>query len=265
MKTEMIHPQLIDSHCHLPLIKLEGGLEAILKNAQKEGIGHILCVSVDLETWPEINEIANKYDNVYGSVGVHPNTELETEITVKELIQLAENNPGIIAIGETGLDYYRNSDDLAWQKERFIKHIQAARAVNKPLIIHTREAGEDTVRLLRENKADEVSGVMHCFVDDYEIAKKALDLGFYISFSGIVTFKNAKQVQEVAKRVPLDRILVETDSPYLAPVPFRGKTNQPAYVRHVAEFVSNLRGIPMENLIAATTDNFFRLFQHAIP
>jgi TatD DNase family protein len=258
-----VQPQiLVDSHCHLPLILEQGAeLDQILINARDAGVGHILCVSVDLETYPEIKQIAADNEHIYSSIGVHPNTEVETEPTVDDLVQLVAEDPKAIAIGETGLDYFRSTGDLSWQHERFITHINSAIAVNKPLIIHTRDSGEDTIRILKENNADKVQGIMHCFVEDYEIAKKALDLGFYISFSGIVTFKNAQQVQDVAKRIPLDRLLVETDSPYLAPVPHRGKQNQPAYVRHVAEFVAELRQIDVDELISITTDNFFKLFR----
>ena len=259
----MTELQLVDSHCHLPLIENEGGLEKILSNAKEAGIGHMLCVSIDLESFPAIKEIAEKYPTIYGSVGVHPNSDVKTEPSVEKLVEIAKNDHNIIAIGETGLDYFRSTGDLGWQHERFITHIKAAIEVDKPLIIHTREAGDDTIMIMKENKADQCSGVMHCFVDDYNIAKKALDLGFYISFSGIVTFKNARQVQDVAKRIPLDRLLVETDSPYLAPVPYRGKTNQPAYVKNVAEFVADLRNISVEALKIASTTNFFELFSTA--
>jgi TatD DNase family protein len=260
----MTEIQLVDSHCHLPLIdRQEGGLDTILSNAKEAGIGHMLCVSIDLESFPEIKEIASRYDHIYASVGVHPNSGIKTEPSVEELVRLASNDSDIVAIGETGLDYFRSTGDLKWQHDRFITHIEAAIEVQKPLIIHTRDAGNDTINIMRNENADKCSGVMHCFVDDYDIAKKALDLGFYISFSGIVTFKNARQVQDVAKRIPLDRLLVETDSPYLAPVPFRGKTNQPAYVKNVAEYIADLRGIALNDLINASTSNFFELFSTA--
>ena len=255
---------LVDSHCHLPLLAHEtGNLEQILGNAKQAGVGHMLCVSIDLESYPIIKELATKYNNISTSVGVHPNTEIKIEPSVDDLVTLANEDPKVVAIGETGLDYFRSTGDLKWQKQRFITHINAAIETDKPLIIHTRDAGEDTLALMKSHHADQVSGVMHCFVDDYTIARKALDLGFYISFSGIVTFKNAQQVQDVASRIPLDRLLVETDSPYLAPVPFRGKTNQPAYVRHVAEYVAQLRQIELAEVINATTKNFFTLFKQA--
>ncbi|MFK8066725.1 MAG: TatD family hydrolase [Gammaproteobacteria bacterium] len=255
--------KLVDSHCHLPLIEYDGGLDQILKNAKEAEIGHMLCISVDLESYPEIKQIAADHDHIFASVGVHPNTDVQTEPTVEILVDLSKNDPNVVAIGETGLDYFRSEGDLTWQHNRFITHIEAANIVDKPLIIHTREAGDDTIAIMKEHEADKATGVMHCFVDDYDIAKKALDLNFYISFSGIVTFKNAQQVQDVAKRIPLDRLLVETGCPYLAPVPHRGKINQPAYVRHVAEFVANLRGITVEEVIQASTTNFFTLFKAA--
>ena len=255
--------QLVDSHCHLPLIEFDGGLEVILSNAKEAGIGHMLCVSIDLESYPEIKKIATQHPHIFASVGVHPNSDIKTEPSVELLVELAKDDKNVVAIGETGLDYFRSTGDLGWQHNRFITHINTAIKVQKPLIIHTREAGDDTIAIMREHNADQASGVMHCFVDDYDIAKKALDLGFYISFSGIVTFKNAQQVQDVAKRIPLDRLLVETDSPYLAPVPYRGKTNQPAYVKNVAEFVAELRGITLEKIIRTSTTNFFELFKTA--
>ncbi len=255
--------KLVDSHCHLPLIKYDGGLEQILANAKEAGIGHMLCISVDLDSYPEIKQISSEHAHIFASVGVHPNTDVKTEPSVEILVDLSKNDPNVVAIGETGLDYFRSEGDLTWQHNRFITHIEAANIVDKPLVIHTREAGNDTIAIMKEHKADKATGVMHCFVDDYDIAKKALDLNFYISFSGIVTFKNAQQVQDVAKRIPLDRLLVETDSPYLAPAPHRGKSNQPAYVRHVAEFVANLRGIAVEDVIQASTTNFFNLFKSA--
>lgn len=225
-------------------------------------VGHALCISVTLAEFPQVLAVAEAYDNIYASVGVHPDYEDEGEISVEELVKRAQH-PKVVAIGETGLDYFRLTGDLEWQRERFRNHIRAAIEVDKPLIIHTRAAAEDTIRILREENAQMVGGVMHCFTESLDVAKQAIDLGFYISFSGIVTFKNAANLKEVAKQVPLDRILVETDSPYLAPVPFRGKTNQPAYVKYVAEEVAALRGIPFEELAEATTNNFFRLFKYA--
>jgi len=217
---------------------------------------------VTLPDFPQVLALAEQNENFYASVGVHPDYEDIQEPTVDELIKLA-NHPKVIAIGETGLDYFRLTGDLEWQRTRFRTHIRAAIATGKPLVIHTRNSPEDTLRIMREENAQQVGGVMHCFTESLDVALEAIALGFYISFSGIITFKNAQTIKEVAKHVPLDRILVETDSPYLAPTPYRGKTNQPSYVKHVAEEVANLRGISFDELAAATTENFFRLFKHA--
>jgi len=251
---------LVDSHCHLPL--MEAGLEQIFATAKELDVGHMLCVSVDLGSFPQILSIAKKYPHVFASMGVHPNTETTHEPSIDELVQLADVTE-VVAIGETGLDYYRSSGDLEWQRDRFRHHIRAAKQINKPLIIHSREAGPDLINILREEGADSIGGVMHCFVDDWETAQQAMELNFYISFSGIVTFKNAQQIQEVARKVPLERMLVETDSPYLAPVPYRGKTNQPGYVHYVARFLAELRDEDFEILSQQTTDNFFNLFNNA--
>ena len=251
---------LVDSHCHIPLLGKEMDANELIANAKALGVEHMLCVSVDLETYPEILELAEQHDCIYASVGVHPNTVMDEDVTEETLVELAANEH-VIAIGETGLDYFRSEGDLEWQRERFRTHIRAAKSVNKPLIIHTREAGEDITRILEEEGADEVAGVMHCFVENWETAKKAMDLNFYISFSGIVSFKNAKEVQEVAKQVPLDRMLLETDSPYLTPVPYRGRPNQPGYTRYVAEFIAELRNTTLEHVAEQTTANFFKLFK----
>ncbi len=252
----------VDSHCHLDLIE-NTTPEQLLAAAKQNQVSHCLCVAIDLAHFPTLCTLAERTENVFISVGVHPNVEQsEDEPDVLTLVKLAAH-PKVIAIGETGLDYYRSTGNLAWQHERFRTHIEAAKQTGKPLIIHTREAAVDTIRLLREEKAGAVGGVMHCFVEDWETAEQALNLGFYISFSGIVTFKNATALQAVAQRVPLDRLLIETDAPYLAPVPYRGKTNQPAYVKHVAEFLAKLRGETVETLATATTANFFRLFKQA--
>jgi len=248
---------LVDSHCHLDLIK-NSDPDTLIAAAHDKGVHHFLSVSVDLDHFPTLLGIAKRIDNVFASVGIHPNTPEEVVVNVETLTSLA-NDSKIIAIGETGLDYFRKSGNLAWQQERFRTHIRAAKEINKPLIIHCRDAAEDTLRILREENAS--AGIMHCFVDNWETAQQAMDMGFYISFSGIVTFKNAKIVQSVAKQVPLDRMLVETDAPYLAPVPHRGKTNMPAYVRHVAEFIAELREESFETIAGVTTTNFFRLFQ----
>jgi len=258
---------LIDSHCHLNLIDyvaLESSLSQVIQNATENGVQHMLCVGTDLVDIPNILKITEEYSQVSASIGLHPNEKAESEPTVQALVEFA-NHPHVVAIGETGLDYYRSEGDLSWQQNRFRNHIHAAKLSKKPLIIHTRLAKEDTLSILREENASVIGGVFHCFTEDWATAVAALDLGFYISFSGIVTFKNAVELQEVAKKVPLDRMLVETDSPYLAPMPFRGKINQPAYVKHVAEFLSKLREIPFEELAHQTTQNFYRLFgKHTI-
>lgn len=251
---------LVDSHCHLNFPELASNLPEIFANMEKNGVGLALCVSVNLPDFHEIISLAETYPQLYASVGVHPDYEDEEEPTVERLAELA-NHPKVIAIGETGLDYFRLKGDLEWQRARFRNHIRAAKLCGKPLIIHTREAAADTLRIMEEEGAASVGGVMHCFTESLEVAERAIALGFYISFSGIVTFKKALQVKEVAKNIPLDRVLVETDSPYLAPAPFRGKTNQPAYVKHVAEEVARLRGISEAELTEATTRNFMRLFK----
>lgn len=251
---------LVDSHCHLPL--MEEQIEQTFATARELDVGYMLCVSVDLESFPQILDLASTYRHVFASVGIHPNTETAHEPSVEDLLRLA-GTPEVVAIGETGLDYYRSTGDLTWQRDRFRNHIRAAKQAGKPLIIHSREASEDLLDILREEGAESVGGVMHCFVDSWEAAQRAMAMNFYISFSGIVTFKNARQVQEVARKVPLDRLLVETDSPYLAPNPYRGKPNQPGYVHHVAKFLADIRGEEFELLAQQTTENFFKLFSHA--
>lgn len=252
----------VDSHCHLDFPELAGNLEEVQENMRRNDVGQALCVGVTLDKFPQILAIAEKYENVFASVGVHPDHELDAEPTQEQLVRLAEH-PKVIAIGETGLDYYRLKGDLEWQRVRFRTHIRAAIACGKPLIIHTREASADTLRIMREEGAGQAGGVMHCFTESLETAQAAMELGFYISFSGIVTFKNAVALKEVARQIPLGRILIETDSPYLAPVPFRGKLNQPAYVKHVAEEIARLRGVIPEEIGRATTENFRRLFKTA--
>jgi len=256
---------LVDSHCHLDRLDLtpfNGELEGALENAREHGVGHMLCVCIDLEHFQDVLRPAQQHKNIFASVGVHPNEREGQEPDVATLLELA-NNPEVIAIGETGLDYFRSEGDLEWQRERFRTHITAAKQSGKPLIIHMREATEDTLRILREESADEAGGVMHCFAEDWDAAKAAMDLGFYISFSGIVTFNSAKALKEVARQVPLDKMLVETDSPYLAPTPYRGKSNQPAFVKYVAEHIAQLRNTSVEEISEATTENFFRLFKSA--
>lgn len=241
---------------------MEAELDQVFATARELQVNHMLCVSVDLETFPAILNLASQYKNVFASTGVHPNTETSNEPSIKDLVKLADD-PAIIAIGETGLDYYRSSGDLDWQRDRFRNHIRAAREINKPLIIHSREASTDLLQIMKEEGASETGGVMHCFVDDWETAQAALDMNFYISFSGIVTFNNAKQVQDVAKQVPAERLLVETDSPYLTPVPYRGKPNQPGYVYYVARFLAELREEEFADIARQTTNNFFQLFADA--
>ncbi|ADL54850.1 TatD family hydrolase [Gallionella capsiferriformans] len=250
----------IDSHCHINFHELAENIDDVLAKMQQNEVLAALCVSVNLRDFPSVLALASEYQNIYASVGVHPDYEDVEEPTVARLVELAQH-PKIIAIGETGLDYYRLTGDLEWQRERFRNHIRAARLSGKPLIIHTRSAAEDTLRLMAEEGAGSIGGVMHCFTENWEVAQAALDMGFYISFSGIVTFKNALQIKEVAQRVPLERILIETDSPYLAPVPFRGKLNQPAYVKHVAEEIALLRGVGVAEVGRQTSENFARLFK----
>lgn len=253
---------LVDSHCHLNFPELAANIEAVRDAMTNNGVGHALCISVTLKDFPQVLALAERYPNFFASVGVHPDYENEPFFTTQTLVELA-NHPKVIAIGETGLDYFRLTGDLEWQRERFRTHIRAAIEADLPLVIHTRSSAEDTLRIMREEGAQQVGGVMHCFTETLDVALRAIEMDFYISFSGIVTFKNASALKEVAQQVPLDRILVETDSPYLAPIPFRGKTNQPAYVKHVAEEVAGLRGITLEALTKASTQNFFTLFKRA--
>jgi TatD DNase family protein len=251
---------LVDSHCHINFPELAENMSDVLAQMQQNEVVSALCVSVNLADFPQILALAEQHPHIYASVGVHPDHEGAEEPDVARLVGLAQH-PKVIAIGETGLDYFRLKGDLEWQRERFRKHIRAARESGKPLIIHTREAAADTLRIMAEENAAEARGVMHCFTETWEVAEAALAMGFYISFSGIVTFKNAKQLKEVAQRVPLERILIETDSPYLAPVPHRGKLNQPAYVKHVAAEIAMLRGISLDEVGRSTTENFTRLFK----
>jgi len=225
-------------------------------------VSNAVCIGVNLEDFPRVLALAEAHSFIFASVGVHPEATDVREPTVAELVRLAQH-PKVIAIGETGLDYYWHKDAPEWQRERFRIHIRAAREAGKPLVVHNREATADTLRLLAEEEAGEVGGVLHCFTETWEVAQAALAMGFHISLSGIVTFKNALSIKDVARRIPLERLLVETDAPYLAPVPYRGKRNQPGYVKYVAEEIARLREIPFEELAAATTDNFFRLFRHA--
>ena len=256
---------LVDSHCHLDRLDLtpyDGKLEGALNNAREHGVGHMLCVCIDLEHLEDVLAPARQYDFVTASVGVHPNEHEGEEPDCDRLVALAQDEQ-VVAIGETGLDYFRSEGDLEWQRERFRQHIAAAKQTAKPLIIHMRDATADTLKILKEENAAEAGGVMHCFVEDWNTAKAAMDMNFHISFSGIVTFNSARDLQDVARKMPLDRMLVETDAPYLAPVPYRGKSNQPAYVRYVAEKIAELRNTDVESIAAATTDNYFKLFSSA--
>ena len=250
----------VDSHCHINFPELVDRMSDVLACMRQNEVVGALCVSVNLADLPQVLTLAELHPHIYASVGVHPDYESVEEPSIARLVELARH-PKVIAIGETGLDYYRLKGDLEWQRARFRTHIRASREIGKPLIIHTREAAADTLRIMVEEKADEAGGVMHCFTETWDVAEAALAMGFYISFSGIVTFKNAIQLKEVAQRVPLERILIETDAPYLAPVPHRGKLNQPAYVKHVAEEIAKLRGISLDEVGRSTTDNFARLFK----
>ena len=253
----------IDSHCHLDFPELEAERANVLALMQSNAVTHALTISTTLKTFPSVRAVAEAHDNIWCSAGVHPDEQVDDhEASLEELLAMADH-PKVVAIGETGLDYYRLAEPLDWQRERFRVHIRAAKQTGKPLVIHTRNAHADTLRIMREEGAAEVGGVMHCFTEVQEVADAAIAMNFYISFSGIVTFKTARDLKEVAKNVPLDRMLIETDSPYLAPVPFRGKMNQPGYVKHVAEHIAALRGISVEEVAEATTTNFFRLFSRA--
>lgn len=264
---------LVDSHCHLNFEPLNASLEDVLQRARDNGVGHMLCVSVTLEKFPEIRALAQQHPHIFASVGVHPNEAEGHEPSVEELVSLASDSR-VVAMGETGLDYYRSQGGIYYdqtnkvgrhsrQQERFRRHIRAAKQSGKPLIVHTREAAIDTLNILREENAADIGGVMHCFTESWEVARAALNLNFYISFSGIITFRNAAALREVAKQVPLDRLLIETDAPYLAPMPHRGKTNEPSFVRHVADCLAEVRGATLDTIADVTTRNFFSLFRDA--
>lgn len=250
----------IDSHCHLDFPEFAGQLDAVLQRMQANGVDAAMCISVTMPDFPNVLALADRDPRLWATVGVHPDYPGGDEPDVERLVRLAAH-PRILAIGETGLDYYRLTGDLEWQRERFRTHVRAARACGKPLVVHTRAASRDTIRILREEGAQAVGGVMHCFTEDWDTAAAAMDLGLCISFSGILTFKSAQALREVAVRVPDDRLLIETDSPYLAPVPFRGKTNEPAFVRHVGEKLAEIRGSSVEHVAAVTTQNFQRVFR----
>lgn len=253
---------LIDSHCHIDFPDLSEKIVPILDLMKDNEVGCAVCIGVTLEELGRVLALAERWPAILASVGVHPEATGVREPSVGELVELARH-PRVIAIGETGLDYYWHKDAPEWQRERFRTHIRAACEAQKPLVIHTREAAADTLRLMKEEGAAVAGGVMHCFTETWQVAEQALEQGFYISLSGIVTFKKAAIVRDVAQRVPLDRLLVETDSPYLSPVPHRGKTNQPGYVKHVADEVARLRGLTYQEVVDATTENFFRLFPEA--
>ncbi len=254
----------IDSHCHLDFPEFQARLPEVLANMQSANVSHALCVSVDIPDFPNVLKLAQDHPHLYASVGVHPDYEDTPEPSLEFLVNTANKHSKIVAIGETGLDYYRmgerSYDSMGWQRERFRTHIRAALATKKPLIIHTRSASEDTIKILKEEGADGIGGVMHCFTESLEVARQAMEMGFYISFSGIVTFKSAKDLQETCRQVPLERMLIETDSPYLAPIPYRGKTNEPAWVSKVGEFIAQLKGITVDSLANTTSNNFFQCF-----
>ncbi len=250
----------VDSHCHINFPDLADKLPEIFDLMDENRVSHALCIGVDLERFPGILALAEAHPNVYATVGVHPDHEVCAEPSVAQLVALADH-PRVVGIGETGLDYFRLTGDLEWQRERFRTHIRAARTCGKPLVVHTRAAADDTLRIMREENAGEAGGVMHCFTESLAVAEAALELGFYISFSGIVSFRNAAALREVAAAIPLERMLIETDAPYLAPVPHRGRVNQPGYVKHVAEAIAQVRGLAPEAVGEATTENFSRLFR----
>ena len=255
----------VDSHCHLDRLNLDahgGDFTAMMAATEEAGVSHMLCIGVDLETFPDVQALADSYPQVFASVGVHPLYKESREPSVDELLERAAH-PKVVAIGETGLDYFYAKEERDWQKRYFIAHIQAARQTGLPLVVHTRGAKEDTLNLLREHGGGEVKGVLHCFTEDQDMAKQAIELGFYISISGIVTFRNAESLRETVKALPIEKLLIETDAPWLAPVPFRGKPNEPRYVAHVAECVAELQGVSVTELAKATADNFFSLFNKA--
>ena len=253
--------KIIDSHCHIDRVDLDqfgGSMESMLAHAKDLSVEEFLCVCIDLEHFDDVFSLAKAHQQIYASVGVHPVEQEGKDPSVEELLALADHEK-IIAIGETGLDYFHVKKDTAdWQRDRFRRHIAASNQSGKPMIIHTRDAKVDTIEIMQQEQAQ--AGVMHCFSEDWETAKAALDLGFYISFSGIITFKSAADLREVAKKVPADRLLVETDSPYLTPVPYRGRANSPAYTYYVAEKMAEIRGVSIDNIAQQTTQNFNDLF-----
>lgn len=259
---------IIDSHCHLDLLPTEtfGDTAQIIQTAQEHDVSAMMCIAINPNEWQDVLDLANEHDNVYAALGVHPCETKDVVVTDEQMLNLLDN-PKVLAVGEVGLDYFHydiEKEDMTWQQDRFRQMIRIAKQVKKPIVIHTRNSTPDCLRILKEEGAEEVGGIMHCFVEDLATAKQSIELGFYISFSGIVTFKNAKEIKEVAKQVPLDKILVETDAPYLAPVPYRGKANQPAYTKYVVEEIANLRGVSYEEVAKQTTENFKRLFKETL-
>ncbi len=252
----------VDSHCHINFPDFADDSDAVVARMAAAKVTHAMCISVTYPEWPSVVALAERHANIYATAGVHPDYEDIEEPTVASLLQRAQH-PKVQAIGETGLDYYRLKGDLEWQRERFRTHIRAARECGKPLVIHTRSASADTLRIMREERADEVGGVMHCFTETWDVASASIDMGFHISFSGIVSFKTAVDLREVAKKVPLERMLIETDSPYLAPVPYRGRRNEPSYVPHVAAAIAAVRDTDAETIGRITGLNFFALFRVA--
>ncbi|MCG8051847.1 MAG: TatD family hydrolase [Candidatus Thiodiazotropha endolucinida] len=253
---------LVDSHCHLDRVALDhyaNDFGQFVASTLDRGISHMLCVSIDLESWPSMVSLVESYPQISVSVGVHPNDRERRDPSPHELVELAQH-PKVVAIGETGLDYFHGKGDLEWQRMRFRQHIEAAKQADLPLIIHTRDAREDTLSIMQSQGADQAGGVMHCFTENWSMAERALEMGFFISFSGIITFKNAADLREVVKQVPIQQLLIETDSPYLAPVPYRGKPNQPIYVHQVAECVAEIKGLSVDEVAAQTTENYYRCF-----
>lgn len=256
---------LVDSHCHLDRLKLDqcgGSVSAAIASANEDGVKYLLCVCISADNREQVLEIANAHEGVFASAGVHPCDISDTAVMTAELASWCDH-PKVVALGETGLDYHYSSEHAEVQKSSFANHLKVGKTTGLPVIVHTRDAREDTIALIGEHGCREAAGVLHCFTETWEMAQAALDLNYYISISGIVTFKNASDLREVAKKIPLERLLIETDSPYLAPMPYRGKSNQPRYVRAVAEYVAELRGLSFDQLAEQTTANFFRLFRRA--
>lgn len=256
---------LVDSHCHLDCIDLsqfDNSFDKLIQHSHNAGVEHMLCVSINLEKYPAMLEKVRAYPYISVSAGMHPMADETDAFTIEYLTELASDEK-VVAIGETGLDYYYHKDDPRWQQERFRAHIQVANELDKPVIVHTRDAGDDTLEILKQENAERCGGVIHCFTETQEFANQALELGFMISISGIVTFRNADALRAIAKTIPDDRLLIETDSPYLAPMPHRGKQNQPAFVQHVAETLAQVRDTSVEHIAEISRDNFYRLFKTA--